>query len=733
MPTDYRPLARAVLQNPTTDAYKTLLSLGALQLNRGTAIQALSQDDAQAIASTGRIDPALVRSLLERYRATGTYSASTRNAKPRRGNNKPIEIPATHTHALWIAHKPDGTRHTKLEWAQAIENLKANGALYGGDALDNAWFLPYAQWETLRTNPTYTTTRPEDRPKTNRDIAREIREEGNGLANAALAAERAKALSDVRQPAQPTPTVQPEPTVQPTTTLQETETTRPTTTQKDIDTMTTFNAAIDSLRTGAYDLDSLTALIGLAVPGILRTDAGYAAQTMLALLDGTQDKETREAHAEYAQETANDLAGALAENVGEPGDAPDMKVFLEYGREHYKTTADPSGMIRAREEFVAAKKDHTALQEAYFLAMAQINTLASVLPVVAIDTYDARAEQRREEEAKRLEEEAAEKAREAYKNAGKRLASIREELALLPILECGTRPALDERYNCPPEFQRLFTALAFQLALTGRCENLLFTGPKGTGKTKAASQLAASLGLDLFVLNCQTARDAREVFAERNADEGKTFWSDTAFTAAIKRGYCVILLDEITRAGGSVQNAFLSLLDGQGRVHINGYGDVTPGKNVVWLATANEGSAYTGTARLDLALDDRFSIRWEMAHLDTDSAANALMAHLGLGTTHVHPARLADLTTFAPVGIDHLTARALASIVKAIQTAYTENKASARLTHDEGQRTLEGMGRLYALVGAESLRYTLLSRYKPGEERDAVAQIVRNTTATLAI
>jgi hypothetical protein len=119
-----------------------------------------------------------------------------------------------------------------------------------------------------------------------------------------------------------------------------------------------------------------------------------------------------------------------------------------------------------------------------------------------------------------------------------------------------------------------------------------------------------------------------------------------------------------------------------------------------------------------------------MSHLKPEDAANALMAHLGITTTAVIAPTEANIEHFRPLGLTRETALLLAQIVSNIQKAYDEKKATALLSHDEGQRTLEGMGRLYALLGAETLKYSLLSKYKIGEERKAVANIIKNTLGT---
>lgn len=720
MPTDYRPLARAVLQNTATSAYKRLESRNALHLNRGTAVQALSQTEAQAIYINHEIQDATIDRLLARE-SSGSYAGSKRNTTKRKF--KTPTIPATHLQKLWIQPKTDGTRYLPYEWKFITSALKQYGGIYGGDTHDHAWFMSSEGMNGLTSDPdlkawagffdSLTLTQPDTHAQTT---------------DADLQNPDADAPEAHTSPTDTTPgTIATQGKTAPKN-ADNTPSDNQTEKDTELTTMSTtnFDSLINQYR-NSPNLPRLTQLVRMIAPDYATgKDSPSLHLSVWGQIkgDGDNDAKTREDYQAALITMAEELSESIRAEVAEPGDAPTLKSFMEYGRTHWTTASDPTGIMRARAEYGTATTEYNAKTERWILADSQILSLQHANVKIGCEWYDTRAKARAEQEAKEAEEEAQRKAAEAFRHASDRYAAIRAKVQALPLLSCGDRPTIDNRYNCPPQFQRFYTAMAFQLAMQGKCENILFTGPKGTGKTKAASQFAASLGLDFFVLNCQTARDAREVFAERNADEGKTFWTATAFTEAIRRGYCVILLDEITRAGTSVQNAFLSLLDGQGRVHINGYGDITPGECIVWLATANEGSAYTGTARLDLALDDRFSIRWEMQHLETENAANALLAHLGLGSTHVTPAQAVDIATFKPHGINHATALKLASIVKAIQIAYADNKATARLTHDEGQRTLEGMGRLYALLGAESITYTLLSKYKTGDERNAVAQIV---------
>jgi MoxR-like ATPase len=117
----------------------------------------------------------------------------------------------------------------------------------------------------------------------------------------------------------------------------------------------------------------------------------------------------------------------------------------------------------------------------------------------------------------------------------------------------------------------------------------------------------------------------------RDVLNGRTFWSDGVFTKTVERGGVVIVLDEINRASDMVGNALLPLLDRRRSTMVQERGwPVKAGPGIIWWATTNIGSIYTGTNALDAALQDRFTRVVEMDYLPPDKEAALLVSRSGI-------------------------------------------------------------------------------------------------------
>lgn len=719
MAVDNRPLARAVMQDITSPAYRRLIDQGWIELSRGAAVAALTQAEAISIHSSREISQAIIDRLIALKAATGgTYITRTRASGSRKGRGgKSYPIPATHTYPISIIGK-----YEKPIFDGLVNAIKGAGGRYNSDTA--TWYIEPGNLNLISDeHQAELYTMP-----AGSNIWRPLRLGVPHTVPVSTSAHTAPSAPIQPPPPLPAPTVPVAPY-------------RPQVPEKTQTTQTNEETPRTMPDSNHFEnlLSQITPTTNTEGHIVFSPEREQALCSLLSIvLSPRMDASQHPRHAsilanpDCTPERAGEIISMLSKGDVLPGTEPNLAQYTARA-ESYATPSDPTGLLGARQAYYSARQEYDASADSWYLRSAQRTRL--------VDTISAGIQLVQRDEARRIKhaeearaQEASEKAKVAlFGDTQSKLDAIREHVKTLEVLTSGIRPLIDSKYNLSSDFSRLFHALAWQLVVFGRSEHVLFTGPKGTGKTKAASVLASMLGVDLFVLNCQSIRDVRETFAERNADEGKTYWSATDFTSAVQRGYCVILLDEVTRAPGSVQNAFLSLLDNQSRIHIPGFGDVIPGPNIIWLASANEGAAYSGTARLDLALDDRFGARWEMQHLEPANAALALLHHLGVAglvpatgshmSTEFSPPELIDLSGFAPHGVTASVAQALARIVNAIQTAYRDASAAARLSHDEGQRTLEAMGRCWLATGPESLHYSLLSRYKD-DERKAVNEIV---------
>jgi len=140
---------------------------------------------------------------------------------------------------------------------------------------------------------------------------------------------------------------------------------------------------------------------------------------------------------------------------------------------------------------------------------------------------------------------------------------------------------------------------------------LLLTGPTGSGKTALIEQVAARTGWPLFQVACHGELEFQELIGRvvLNKD-GSTGWQDGPAIQAAKAGG-ILLLDEMNFLRPGVVGGLNALLDAR-RYSIPETGEevaIHPDFRIA--ATANgvagdQGTAYRGTQKQNLALLDRF-------------------------------------------------------------------------------------------------------------------------------
>ena len=154
-----------------------------------------------------------------------------------------------------------------------------------------------------------------------------------------------------------------------------------------------------------------------------------------------------------------------------------------------------------------------------------------------------------------------------------------------------------------------------------RGQNLMITGPAGSGKTLAVRTVADAMDRPFFYFNLGSTQDPRTaLIGTTHFDKSSgTYFNQSTFIKAIQIENAVILLDELSRAHPEAWNILMTVLDdGQRYVRVDESPDaevikVAPG--VSFLATANIGVEYTSTRVIDRAIQDRFLIL-EMDLLD---------------------------------------------------------------------------------------------------------------------
>jgi MoxR-like ATPase len=144
-------------------------------------------------------------------------------------------------------------------------------------------------------------------------------------------------------------------------------------------------------------------------------------------------------------------------------------------------------------------------------------------------------------------------------------------------------------------------------------ENTLILGPSGSAKTELIELLAKRIGKKSIAVDMSSKQDpiASLVGAHR-IKNGASIFDPAPFTNYIQQD-CILNLDELNRAPLQANNLLLPLLDRRRELALDVATSeedrvIKVNKDLVFFATANVGSAYTGVNDLDRAVVDRFRV-----------------------------------------------------------------------------------------------------------------------------
>lgn len=266
-------------------------------------------------------------------------------------------------------------------------------------------------------------------------------------------------------------------------------------------------------------------------------------------------------------------------------------------------------------------------------------------------------------------------------------------------------PALKGDYVIPDDVQGLFRRM--DSMAQSKTQKVLLKGPHGAGKTEMAMQFAAITGRPMLIMDCANLREPRDWFGYRTVEAGQITWHTSLFVRVLRGGNAVILLDEINRNSPTVNNVLNPLLDARGATYLEELGEtIRVGPNVVFFATMNEGSVYTGTHAMDAALRDRWPRVVEVAYLPRDREVSLLMSR---------------------TGIDRDAARHLVDIANRIRKRATG--IDATFSDSLSTRQLLAVAEDFVQGGVESLTFTLSNMFSPEgdtrSERAAVLQLIQ--------
>lgn len=271
-------------------------------------------------------------------------------------------------------------------------------------------------------------------------------------------------------------------------------------------------------------------------------------------------------------------------------------------------------------------------------------------------------------------------------------------------------PPVRDSFVATSEFQ-LLTAVTEQLLDQGRQVKTLLLGPAGCGKTTTAEQVAARLELPYLHMNCALIREASQLFGTREVADGRTFTRESLFTRVIEQGNAVILLDEVNRTSQFAMNGLLSVMDGSSPYSEDLQRHVKVGENLVFFGACNVGSAYTGTFRMDKALDDRFQRRIEVSYLPAEQEVDLLIK---------------------VTGVSKLAAERLVRIAQQVRREFDQGKTYSQ---DISTRVLLAAAEDFAALesvkagrGPDSLKLTIANRFSnagdAGSERKSLFMLI---------
>lgn len=239
----------------------------------------------------------------------------------------------------------------------------------------------------------------------------------------------------------------------------------------------------------------------------------------------------------------------------------------------------------------------------------------------------------------------------------------------------------DDAFHVAEESRKVFaTAYRLLQRLPYKPVKLMMTGDSGFGKTTTVESFAHFVGLDFLRVNCGSMRDVTDWFGQIwvDNDNGVSVMRhiSSEFADYLRRGNCVICLDEFNRVEANLHNSLFPLLDDSAKTTVNKL-EFTVGPNVVFVGTVNLGYQHTGISEMDAAIMNRFDMILEVDALPFYTERDVLVRQTGIDTenaqlivkiaTALRENRVGSCSTRSTISIARMVASGL-SIFDAFDT-----------------------------------------------------------------